>query len=107
MAFPGKPVHPGYSYPVSVLSPTLRWILSGKAVAVYSRARWLARLSPAMLLIGIQRSVATAQTQGMNIPDVRLPGKANMIFLQLQNASFLILSGILSAAAWQKERSNR
>jgi fucose 4-O-acetylase-like acetyltransferase len=55
------------------------------------------------VLIGIQRSVATAQSHGARIPDV--PGyleKANMIFFSFRMPLFFILSGIFIGGSLAK-----
>lgn len=55
------------------------------------------------VLIGIQRSVAAAQAQGANIPDV--PAwleKANMIFFSFRMPLFFILSGIFISGSLAK-----
>jgi fucose 4-O-acetylase-like acetyltransferase len=55
------------------------------------------------VLIGIQRSVATARASGLNIPEV--PGyleKANMIFFSFRMPLFFILSGIFISGSLAK-----
>ncbi|HEV3325949.1 MAG TPA: acyltransferase [Puia sp.] len=55
------------------------------------------------VLIGIQRSVATAQAQGSNIPDVPFwLEKANMIFFSFRMPLFFILSGIFISGSLAK-----
>ena len=55
------------------------------------------------VLIGIQRSVALAQAQGSNIPDVPFwLEKANMIFFSFRMPLFFILSGIFISGSLAK-----
>ncbi len=55
------------------------------------------------VLIGIQRSVAVAQAQGSNIPDVpAYLEKANMIFFSFRMPLFFILSGIFISGSLAK-----
>jgi fucose 4-O-acetylase-like acetyltransferase len=55
------------------------------------------------VLIGIQRSVALAQAQGSNLPDVPFwLEKANMIFFSFRMPLFFILSGIFISGSLAK-----